>query len=153
MGWTTDQLAEIEHKLTPIVGPTARILVKRAASLTRDREKLYQDLAAHLHTDDERKRFLNVIHSGSGPRPIPPVAQRAPSASTPTRGEIAPATLDRTTKILIPLLGPIAAALVKKTAPTALNEVDLYSRLAERITDAKERERFLIEVSRRTHGG
>jgi eukaryotic-like serine/threonine-protein kinase len=147
-GWSVEQLAEIERKLTPIVGPTARILIKRAALLTRDRDQLYRDLAVHLHNEDERKRFLSGIRSDTA---SPATAAGAPAGtSPPNRVEIAPATLDRTTRILIPLIGPIAAALVKKTAPSACNEVDLYSRLAERITDVKERERFLIEVSRRT---
>ena len=59
-----------------------------------------------------------------------------------------PEILDRTTRILIRFVGPIATALVKRAAPAARDETDLYSRLAERITDSKERERFLSEVSR-----
>jgi hypothetical protein len=146
-GWSAEQLAEIEQKLTPIVGPTARILVKRAASLTRDREQLCHDLAAHLLNDDERKRFLSGVRCGTG---SPAPSALAPLDASPADcAEIAPATLARTTKILLPLIGPIAAALVKKTAPCARNELDFYSRLADRITDVKERERFLIEVSRR----
>ena len=65
-----------------------------------------------------------------------------------TKG-VKPETLDRTTQILIRFMGPIAAALVKRAAPAARDETDLYSRLAARITDAKERERFLTEVYRR----
>jgi serine/threonine-protein kinase len=60
-------------------------------------------------------------------------------------------TLDRATQILIRFIGPIAAALVKRAAPAARDDTDLYSRLAERITDAKERERFLTEVRRPSH--
>jgi eukaryotic-like serine/threonine-protein kinase len=67
-----------------------------------------------------------------------------------TKG-VKPETLERTTRILIRFIGPIAAALVKRAAPAARNETDLYSRLAERITDAKERERFLTEVRRPSH--
>jgi serine/threonine protein kinase len=67
-----------------------------------------------------------------------------------TKG-VKPETLERTTRILIRFIGPIAAALVKRAAPAARDETDLYSRLAERITDAKERERFLTEVRRPSH--
>jgi hypothetical protein len=46
-------------------------------------------------------------------------------------------------------LGPIAGVVVKKTAPAALSELDLYRRLSERITDAQERARFIAEISGR----
>ena len=67
-----------------------------------------------------------------------------------TRG-VKAETLERTTRILIRFIGPVAAALVKRAAPAARDETDLYSRLAERITDATERERFLTEVRRPSH--
>ena len=125
----------------------ARILVKRAATLTRDREQLCQGLAEHhLRTDEERKRFLSGVsagaYTGRSPRAAPD------DTGSTTRDEIAAATLDRTTKILMRYMGPIAAVLVKKTASAARNETDLYTRLGERITEVKERERFLAEVRR-----
>ncbi len=57
------------------------------------------------------------------------------------------AALDRTAKILMRYLGPIAVVLVRKAAAQGLNEADLHARLAERISDAHERARFIAEVT------
>jgi serine/threonine-protein kinase len=149
-GWTAEQLAEVERELAPILGPMARIVVKRAAARTRDRERLYQELAGQLRSDAERKRFLSapsiVAHTGSGSRPAP--AAVPADTGGPPSGVIADATCRRTTQILARYIGPIAAVLVKKIAPTAGDEADFYARLAERIVDGRERERFIDELTR-----
>lgn len=151
-GWTSGELAEIEQRLTPILGPMARIVVKRAAARTRDRERLCLELAAQLRTDEERKRFLDGASNpgrrdeGAVPAASVPAASAPPG--TPADGAIAAATLDRTANILMRYIGPIAAVLVKKTAAAALNESDLYTRLADRITDVRERARFIAELTR-----
>jgi hypothetical protein len=151
-GWSAEQLADIEKKLAPILGPMARVLIKRAAALTRDRDHLLDELSKHLRSDDERERFLKGARPGSGPISAPsaaPAPVPVPDDTAASAHEIAPATLDRTRQILTRYLGPIAAVLVKKTAPTARDEIDLYNRLAERISSPAERERFLAEMTRR----
>jgi hypothetical protein len=73
--------------------------------------------------------------------------ESVPRAGTgPHRDAISAETLDRTAQVLIRFIGPIATTLVKRTAPVARNERDLYVRLAERIMDAQERQRFLTQV-------
>ena len=69
-----------------------------------------------------------------------------PAASARLNRGVTTETVDRTSRILIRFIGPIAPAVVKRAAPAARDETDLYCRLAERITDAGERERFLTEV-------
>jgi eukaryotic-like serine/threonine-protein kinase len=96
----------------------------------------------------EETRGVTMAHPVNGSPPAP--SARPVDTGRPNRG-VSNETLDRTTRILIRFIGPIAAALVKRAAPAARDETDLYSRLAERITDAKERERFLTEVRRPTH--
>jgi serine/threonine-protein kinase len=146
--WTPEELAGIEQQLTPILGPMARIIVKRAAAQTRDRERLCQALAGQLRTDEERKRFL---HGASMPlyRKDGAVADASVLGGrlSGASGAISGATLDRSAKILMRYLGPIAVVLVRKAAATAQNEVDLYARLAERISDSSERARFIAELS------
>jgi hypothetical protein len=145
-GWTSEELAEIEQRLTPILGPMARIVVKRAAARTHDRERLCLELAAQLRTDEERRRFLDgATNPGRREEGAVPTT---PPPDTPPEGAIAAATLDRTANILMRYIGPIAAVLVKKTAAAALNESDLYTRLADRITDVRERARFIAELTR-----
>lgn len=143
-GWSAEQLAELEKLLIPILGPLARIVVKRAASRTRDRRQLCEALAEQLRTDDERRGFLEAA--------LLPAPRVGPDNGNWARGDsatgtIPPATLDRTTNILMRYLGPIATVLVKRTATSAVNESDLYARLAQRISDVAERDRFLAELT------
>jgi serine/threonine protein kinase len=96
----------------------------------------------------EETRGVKMAHPVNGSPPAP--SARPVDTGRPNRG-VSNETLDRTTRILIRFIGPIAAALVKRAAPAARDDTDLYTRLAERITDAKERERFLTEVRRPSH--
>lgn len=148
-GWSSAELGEIERHLTPILGPMARIVVRRAAALTRDRERLCTEIAAQLRTDEERGRFLGAVSTASRKNELAVSASpaRPPAATSSAEGAIAAATLDRTAKILTRYIGPIASVLVKKTASAALDESDLYARLAQRITDSHERARFMAELT------
>jgi serine/threonine-protein kinase len=151
-GWSTVQLAAIEQQLTPIMGPMARILVKRAAVRAQDVEHLYEEIARQLRSEDERRRFLATAPKMTAPDPaVPPAAQLPEPRDEPVgaapNGAVAAATLQRTERILLRYVGPIARVLVKKTAALALSETDLYGRLAERINDGRERARFLAEIN------
>jgi serine/threonine protein kinase len=144
-------ISEIVRNLTPILGPLAKITVKRAAEQTRDRAELYRILARELRTDDERKRFMATApreaKSDSGSVPS---ASSQPFNSSPdiAHDPIAPATLERAAKILARYIGPIAVVIVKKTAANAVDESDLYARLAERIADERERARCMADLTR-----
>jgi eukaryotic-like serine/threonine-protein kinase len=151
-GWSAQEIAEIVQLLTPILGPMARIVVKRHAAMTHDRGELYALLALQLHTDDERKNFLAAVSRNSGktrlPSPVPDVSTKGPDTQTDAwHNTIAPSTLERTTKILARYIGPIAAVVVKKAAPAALDESDLYAKVAERIADVDERARFVADLT------
>ena len=158
--WSGAELDEIQRHLAPILGPMARIVVKRAAGLTNDRRRLCADLAAQLHSDEERRRFLAATgdtgrHTGAM---MPAMAASADRNQSPDPGQhlderlITAATIDRTIRVLMPYIGPIAAVLVRKTASTARNEADLHSTLARRITDARDRDRFMVDIMDTTEG-
>jgi eukaryotic-like serine/threonine-protein kinase len=151
LGWSPTDIAEIVRRLTPILGPFAKITVRRAAEQTRNRAEIYQMLARELRSDDERMRFLAAAPSEargeSGPVPSN-VPKALDSVGTPDL--IAPATLERATKILARYIGPIAVVIVKKTAASSTDESDLYARLADRIADERERARCVADLNR-TH--
>jgi eukaryotic-like serine/threonine-protein kinase len=99
---------------------------------------------------DQTSGVRGWVEEAKGVRRTEPVprAEWVPRAGTagPHRDAISAETLDRTAQVLIRFIGPIATTLVKRTAPVARNERDLYVRLAEGIMDAKERQRFLTQV-------
>ena len=56
--FTTEELAQVQAKLTNFVGPIAGLLVKRAAAKATDRNALVALLAQELDDDTERQAFV-----------------------------------------------------------------------------------------------
>jgi serine/threonine protein kinase len=146
--WSKEQLAEIERQLMPIVGPMARILVRHAAQTTASRQELYRLLARRLKTSEERRRFLQAGRCALTDDPEEPpgsVSNSIVFANIAGRPLTAEAT-ERASQLLARYLGPIALVMARKAAQTACDEAHLYSMLAENLTDAAERERFITEA-------
>ncbi len=59
-----DILELAEEKLTPYIGPIARVIVKKVAKQTADRREFFLLLAANLPTAEERARFLREVGAG-----------------------------------------------------------------------------------------
>jgi serine/threonine-protein kinase len=53
-----EELAQATVRLTPYMGPIAKVLVKKAAAKVPDVRALYLELAGHLGSDEEKARFL-----------------------------------------------------------------------------------------------
>jgi serine/threonine-protein kinase len=133
--------------LTQIVGPVAKVLVRSAASNTANRQQLYAMLADHLHTPEERKRFLAAEPSSGLTNPGRSTAP-APAPGVHAGQPLTPEALQRATQLLSRYLGPIAAIVTKKAAQTAVDEPHLYSLLAGKLSDPVEQERFMREAQR-----
>jgi serine/threonine-protein kinase len=146
IGWFPEQLAEVERLLIPILGPMARIVVKRAAALTADLPSLYRELAGQLRSDEERERFLGGVSSNLRMR-ISAHGTASKSADRPRDHGIAAATCERAARLLARYVGPIAPVIVKKAASVSLDEADLYEQLGARIADDRDRARFMAELS------
>lgn len=50
-----------EQKLTPYIGPIAKVMVKRAAKVTGNRHEFFRILADSLGTEQERLKFLREV--------------------------------------------------------------------------------------------
>jgi serine/threonine-protein kinase len=141
-------LAEIERQLVPIIGPVARVLVREAATTTASRQEIYRLLANHLRTPEERQRFL-LGGDGTVPGSTPPPDDPTPLVSSniakrPLTAEVT----QRASRLLARYMGPIATILTRRAAQTAADEAQLYSMLAEKLTDTVEREHFLRDAER-----
>jgi serine/threonine-protein kinase len=147
--WSREQLAEIERQLTQIVGPVAKVLVRSAASNTANRQQLYAMLADHLHTPEERHRFL-AGEAAAGMTNPGTVLCAAPAATPGVHGgrPLTPETLERASQLLARYLGPIASIVTKRAAQTATDEPHLYSLLAGKLSNPVEQERFMREAER-----
>ena len=146
--WSRDQLAEIERQLVPIVGPVAKILVRDAATTTKSRQEMYRLLSDHLHTPEERQRFLR---SGGQTGPVSTASSAGkplPSSSNISKRPLTTEVTQRASQLLARYIGPIASILTRRAAQTATDEAQLYAMLAEKLTDTAERERFLKDAER-----
>ncbi len=147
--WSRDQLAEIERQLMAIMGPVARVLVQDAAATTASRQELYRLLASYLKTPEERRLFLQAGEDASTDPGEPPLrAANVITFANIVGRPLTPEATQRATLLLARYLGPIAGLLTRKAAQTAIDEAQLYSMLAEKVTDVTERDRFIMEAGR-----
>jgi hypothetical protein len=58
VAWPPEFLQEVRALLSTFLGPAARVLVTRTAQHTTDVSALYQTLAEHLPTAQEKASFL-----------------------------------------------------------------------------------------------
>ena len=149
-GWNVGELDVIERHLARLVGPIARIMVRRAAREARDVASLIQILAGQLPSTSDRARFLQqnarVATAGGGRSTADRVEDNdatvfpgaaAAVATAPTADEVA-----RAARLLAVHLGPIAQVLVRQAAQPGISRSAFLDRVTERLSDA-ERERFL----------
>lgn len=135
-------LAQAEQRLTPLVGPVAGELVRRAAARAAGPAEFYADLASRLPGKAESERFLASVWE-AGTHPIAPEAAAAPAAPA-----IASETLATLTRALTQHMGPIASTLVLREKAQATSTEDLRQRLALRITGFRDRATFLKDTAR-----
>ena len=143
----------IERQLADIIGPLAKLLVKRAAAKTTSTLELYTILAAGLELEGDRAAFLakrTELRQNKGPVPwTSSAADAAPELAKVADGgspEITPTVVGQAARKLASHLGPIAMVLAKKDAKRATNLKNFYELLAERVVDPAERERFLKDA-------
>jgi serine/threonine-protein kinase len=148
-GWDPAVLKQIEQQLAAIVGPVAKVMVRRAAVGTSDLDRLYQTLGQNLANPDERAAFLagrrrlhGVPLTEGGATPVPGAAEQG----TGTTLQLTPDAIEQATRLLANYLGPIAKVVAKKAATQATSRRNFHQLLAEKLTDPVERARFLKDV-------
>jgi len=139
-------LAQAEQQLTPLVGPIAGELVRRAAARAGTPAEFYADLASHLPGKGDSERFLAAVwDAGTGPAAEAATGASAAAAEAPA---IPPEALATLTQALIHHLGPIAATLVSREKARATSTEDLRQRLSLRIAGPRDRGVFLKDTAR-----
>ena len=163
--WDDTTLTTVERNFAHYVGPVARVLVRKAASKTHDVTALYALLAADIHDDAERARFVATmpgtaspsIQTGesaagshglaTGSRGTTPQAERSGSIGTRALPPIPlePQFVHETTQRLCVYLGPIGRVLAKKAAERAKSQQEFVELVAGHI-GTQDRDRFLKDV-------
>jgi eukaryotic-like serine/threonine-protein kinase len=164
-GWDDTILQTVERQLARILGPMARVIVRKAAAKTGDTAQLYALTAESIADVEERRRFLATLTgapsagtTGSGMSRTQPVSVRkgkagqtappqARSMSSMTR-PLAPLDqefVDQTTSRLTIYLGPVARIVAKKAAQKAGTQQEFVHLVAGHL-GAQERGAFLREL-------
>jgi serine/threonine-protein kinase len=150
-GWDAGVLKAIEQQLSRIVGPVARVMVKRGALSTTDIDRLYRALAENLTTAEERATFLAGREQLQGVEPreagagtMAPRSGQGPG--TELTVQLTADAIERATRRLAADLGPIAKAVAKKAATQATSSRHFHQLLAENLADPAERARFLRDM-------
>jgi len=129
------EVAKIESALIRALGPIAKSMVSKAATKHPTIEGLSRHLAEEIPHEADRAAFLKVCGVSSGSHTSPSGSQKV--------NPIDPQTLEAARKALAPLLGPIAALVVSRTAKRVHSVEELRDALAAEIVDEKERKAFL----------
>ena len=139
-GWDEQTLAPVEKALASVVGPMARVMVRRAARESTNLSELGQRLAAEVPDAVDRSRFLARLESGTThlTRTTATTATSSSGLSQPGTAGAAPALteaqLAHATRVLTSHIGPIARVLVKKAAaqqPSSARFIELLVDMAD----------------------
>ncbi|MFL6601509.1 MAG: serine/threonine protein kinase [Steroidobacteraceae bacterium] len=150
-GWNMDDLAQVEKRLARVVGPIARVMVRRAAKETTDIVALLHQLASKIISVAEREEFLKGAGLASARAPLA-AHSRLPQDATgaPQSGSFAgvhrPLTADdvaRASQLLVTHIGPIAPVLAKRAAKPGASREQFIAALASHLRDDAARARFL----------
>lgn len=148
---TSEDLKIVERELASLIGPLAKVLVKRAATKSADAQQLYSGLIAQLEESD-RKAFITKIANLPGGRKAISSGKPEPNERHLPAEGLTAAGIDKAGRLLLPYLGPIALVLAKREAKRASSLQNLYDLLAGHIAEPAEREEFLKATSTPTRG-
>ena len=162
-----EEKARLEAALAPHLGPIAKVLVERVAHEAPDLASASKTLANSVPDGESRRTFLKTLtliqpgaRKPTGPPPRTAAASAAPKGAAgraqPVGGTqplaatpyLAEDVLARAEQSLALSLGPMARALVRRSAKSAKSVAELYASLAEELPAGPERERFLASRDR-----
>ncbi len=155
VAWDDTTLHTIERELADLVGPMARVMVKKAAARSRDTAELYALISDSITDPEVRQRFLDGLHrtaaerSGASKtatalRGTMPPHLRSVSGDTQAMAPIDPSFVEQTTSRLAVYLGPIAKVVARKAAKEATSRQQFVQLVANHL-GAQERAGFLRE--------
>lgn len=152
-GWDPALLKRLEAELTPLVGPMARVLVRRAAQLTQDGPDLRRRLAPEI--PDERDRAAFLAASGPPSTPSRPSASSAASqlaTRLPSPAGVNPLNSDprlpAAERILAGEIGPLARVLVNRVAKRTSSWEGFIEELCGEVPDPGRRGAIQMALAR-----
>jgi len=157
--WDDTTLHTVERELADLVGPMARVMVKKAAAKSRDTAELYALISDSITDPEVRQRFLDGMQRAAAERSsatkgaakgatsirgtMPPHL-RSVSGDVAAMAPLDPSFVEQTTTRLTTYLGPIAKVVARKAAKEATSRQQFVQLVANHL-GTQERAGFLRE--------
>ena len=137
-GWNEATLAGIERELAQIVGPIAKILVRRTAMQTSTLEALRQRVAVHIPDLQRRESFLAAaVSTSSTSNPRTRTLHSGFRESEPmlvdTGARLTPADIEKAAAVMVDRLGPIAKVLARRCAAKATSRDQFVEMILQQV--------------------
>jgi eukaryotic-like serine/threonine-protein kinase len=154
-GWSAPVLAGVEVELARFVGPVARVLVRRAAREAKDIDSLTAAVVESIDRPADREAFVRAVTGRSrgslqsrlgAETPVPAGPGSGSGSGTGTGGPLTTDDLERTTRLLVHYIGPIARVVARRAAAAGISRDDFLQRVAQSVDDDANRQRFLQEA-------
>ncbi len=154
--WTDELLHKLERELVAQLGPLAKVLIKKAASLSQSPVELVNSLSRHIKEPAQREAFMakarHCMALGHCSGDFTVLSTEVSAASALASGgesladTLPPERLDGLARALAKHVGPLAPHLVQRHARRAFDLDQLHQALASSIPNAEERKVFLETV-------
>ena len=153
--WDDTTLHTVERELADLVGPMARVMVKKAAAKSKDTSELYALISDSISDPEVRQKFIDGLQRAAAERSSTKQTSGAPRGTLPPqlrslsgdRGALVPLDpgfVEETTSRLTVYLGPIAKIVTRKAAQKAGNRQQFVQLVADHL-GSQERGAFLRE--------
>ena len=148
-----EALSRIAAGLADHIGPIAAQMVRSQAKKSASLAELVRKVAAEIADDKARTAFIRKHAPEAISAPGTPSRPGTAKTSGPPAAALDAAALARAEAELAQYVGAVARVLVRRTAPNARSESELYQLLAEHIEDSADRKAFVrkgLSISGRT---
>ncbi|MDH5538313.1 MAG: serine/threonine protein kinase, partial [Rhizobacter sp.] len=136
-GWNEATLAGIERELAQIVGPIAKVLVRRTAMQTSTLDALRQRVALHITDLRKREGFLasggTSVSQGTKTQTRHSGFFDSIPTSTVAGVRLAPADVEKAAAVMVARLGPIAKVVARRCAAKATTREHFVDLILEQV--------------------
>lgn len=149
-GWNEATLAGIERELAQIVGPIAKVLVRRTATQTSTLDALRQRVAMHITDVQKRETFLAAGNAAASAGTKTQTRNSGFFDSVPTATvasmRLAPADVERAAAVMVDKLGPIAKVLARRCAAKAKTREHFIDLLLDQVGTSVSHEALKVAI-------
>ena len=169
-GWDAATLQAIERSLVRLVGPVAKVLVRRAALQVTGVDALIERVSAQLSSPEERIAFVQGLAglarqrrvvdpstdgtqlAGAGSAPAAPgsasgAGSAGSGAANRTRSDLlTPELIERAGRELARHLGPVARVIIKRAARPESSRGQFLAEVADHLQQPADRQAFVSKV-------